>query len=77
MVGIHGAGLLNVLFRHPAPLHLLEIFPRSYVQIHYYWLCQHYGFAYDAVKGEDGDSHGEFSLDPAMFSQKLDQMLSG
>ena len=74
VVGIHGAGLLNILFRQPAPLHLLEIFPRSYVQIHYYWLCQHYGFAYDALVGEDGDSHGEFSLDPAMFSQKLDQI---
>lgn len=77
VVGIHGAGLLNILFRQPAPLHLLEIFPRSYVQIHYYWLCQHYGFAYDAVVGEDGDSLGEFSLDPKKFSQKLDQMLSG
>ncbi|MGB3852027.1 MAG: glycosyltransferase family 61 protein [Tunicatimonas sp.] len=77
VVGIHGAGLLNILFRQPAPLHLLEIFPRSYVQIHYYWLCQHYGFAYDAVVGEDGDSLGEFTLNPERFSQKLDQMLSG
>ena len=77
VVGIHGAGLLNILFRQPAPLHLLEIFPHSYVQIHYYWLCQHYGFAYDAVVGEDGDSLGEFSLNPKKFSQKLDQMLGG
>jgi hypothetical protein len=77
VVGIHGAGLLNILFRQPAPLYLLEIFPHSYVQIHYYWLCQYYKFAYDAVVGEDGDNLGEFTLDPKKFSQKLDQMLSG
>ena len=74
VVGIHGAGLLNILFRQPAPLHVLEIFPRAYVQIHYYWLCHHYGFAYDAVVGEDGDNHGSFYLDPTKFSRKLDQM---
>lgn len=47
VIGIHGAGLANIMFRRNAPLHLIEIFDRAYAQpAHYMILAKQLGFGY-------------------------------
>jgi hypothetical protein len=57
VIGIHGAGLTNLLFRRENPLALLELFPPEIfppfkAAPHYYWLCAKYGYKYDAMRGD-------------------------
>lgn len=62
VVGVHGAGLTNILYRYPQHCKLLEIFPLNHAPAHYYWLCRELGFAYDAVAGDEL-MEGGFHLD--------------
>ena len=53
LVGIHGGGLTNIVFRKDNPLDLIEIFPpRKKPPHHYAFLCAKYGFNYQAMSGE-------------------------
>jgi capsular polysaccharide biosynthesis protein len=51
IVGLHGAGLTNIIFRRDEELSLLEIFPPNNIPPHYYWLASIYGHKYDAIAG--------------------------
>jgi hypothetical protein len=74
VIGIHGAGLINLLFRAPAPLSLLELFPPANIPPHYWWLSQHYGFRYDALVGTVGDEP-TFAIDPDRLRARICAML--
>lgn len=69
LVGIHGAGLTNIIFRRGAPLSLLEIFPPTQIPPHYCHLARNYGFRYDALTGTDAICA---TSDPASFSFEVD-----
>ena len=88
LVGIHGAGLTNIIFRRGAPLSLLEIFPtttylgrtgRFYPPPpHYFWLSQACGFCYEAIFGEvdtPGDFETAFRIDPVAMELRIKEML--
>jgi len=75
VVGIHGAGLVNIMFRRGAPLSLLEIFPPDNIPPHYYWMSQGYGFGYDALRGAPGDAYGAFTVDRAILERKLARLV--
>lgn len=62
ILGIHGAGLTNMLFRYPETCTVLELFPKGHYPIHYYWLAKELGFEYDAISGET-NTNGSFVLD--------------
>lgn len=54
VIGAHGAGLVNVVFRRGAPLHLVELFHPRQVQpgpppAHYMVIAQSLGFGYTPV----------------------------
>jgi hypothetical protein len=51
IAGIHGAGLTNMIYRHPLPCSVLEIFPPDNTPTHYYWLARELGYSYRAVLG--------------------------
>lgn len=61
LVGVHGAGLTNIIFRRSAPLTLLELippgpFPLSFNAMKddesdYESLCRYFGFGYARAKG--------------------------
>lgn len=55
LIGIHGAGLSNMMFRHPNSMKVLEIFPfatgRFQMPSHYFLLAGIFGFSYNAVVG--------------------------
>ena len=73
IIGIHGAGLTNCIFRKGQKLEILEIFPSDGIPPHYYWLANDYGFTYDVIIGETSDENRHFYLNPEKFKQKLNK----
>lgn len=55
VIGIHGAGLSNIIFRAGAAMKVIEIFPPNNIPAMFYWLSSRLGFDYDAVVGEKRD----------------------
>ena len=51
VVGIHGAGLTNIIFRRSGKMSLIEIFTPNMIAPHYASICAEYGFEYRAVVG--------------------------
>jgi len=80
IIGIHGAGLTNIIYRNSAPLDLLEVFPPHNCPPHYYWLALVYGYGYGAIQGErSAGATGPqgFRVDPLSFRIKVGEMLEG
>lgn len=80
VVGPHGAGLVNLIYRAGAPLGLIELFGPRHIAPHYYWLATDYGYDYGALVGSetpDSTGHGSFWIDPTALEAKLRQMLGG
>jgi hypothetical protein len=81
VIGIHGAGLSNVIYRQGRPMKMLEIFSADYLNPCYYWFCRQYGYDYHAVLGsgytEPGTTVGSFTVDPAAFEERLVAMMAG
>ena len=78
IVGIHGAGLANILFRGDHLLGLLEIYPPStYFPFHYIMLANQLGYQYDGLIGLPSTQpfSGGFRVDPAELSQRLAALL--
>lgn len=78
VVGIHGAGLANILFRGGRPMGLLEIYPpATYFPFHYIILANQLGYKYDGLIGFAGlrPFSGGFRVDPARFRQRLAALL--
>ncbi len=46
LVGVHGAGMTNLIFRGREPMHVVEIFPPTKSPPHYYWLAMLFGHDY-------------------------------
>lgn len=78
VVGIHGAGLVNILFRNNQPLGLLEIYPPStYFPFHYILLANQLGYQYDGLVGQFGKQKysGGFYLEPSELRQRVESLL--
>jgi hypothetical protein len=87
VIAIHGAGIVNIIFRGLAPLSLLEIFPPYKQSIHYYWLASIFDHEYDAIIGENPESIEDiiteselsnkkpFYLNPFKFEQKIKDLI--
>jgi hypothetical protein len=88
LVGVHGAGLANIMFRRGAELSLLEIFPSTtYIKggrvyppaVHYFWLAHACGFRYEAIFGSPkapGDFTSPFHVDPGALDMRIRRMLA-
>ena len=71
VVGIHGAGLTNILFRRGGALRLLEISPADLRSTHYRSLCIQFGYAFQRVTGGAMDEEFRFLLPADRFEQAL------
>lgn len=74
IIGIHGGGLTNIIYRRGYPLQVTEIFPPGWlVPYHYAVLAARYGCQYDALQGEAGSNKysGGFKVNPAMLDQQI------
>ena len=79
VVGIHGAGLANILFRGGQPLAMLEIYPPAiYFPFHYIMLANQLGYAYDGLIGVPGSQRfsGGFRVNAVDFRQRLVTLLN-
>lgn len=63
LIGVHGAGMTNLIFRGRAPMRIVEIFPPAKIPPHYYWLSMLFGHDYAPV------------IAPRNFEVDLDQVL--
>ncbi len=78
VVGIHGAGLANIIFRGGRPLGLLEIYPpATYFPFHNIMLANQLGYHCDGLIGLPGSQQfsGGFRVDPTGFRQRLAALL--
>jgi|GEM_PF-5206454 len=71
LIGIHGAGLTNQIFRKDAAMQLLELLPADYVQPHYFWLNKGMGHDYDCLIGTASALDTSFEIDPVAFEAKI------
>lgn len=79
VVGIHGAGLVNMLYRGGRPMSLLEIFPPGeYYPFHYMLMAGQLGFAYNGLIGQAGSqpSSAGFFVPPLELQARLQAMLA-
>jgi glycosyl transferase family 61 len=77
IIGIHGAGLTNLLFADIPSVRCLEILPQGYVNPHYYWLLQITGAQrYDAIVGSELDANTNFAIDPRAFERQVELLLA-
>lgn len=85
VVGIHGAGLTNIIFRAGAALDVIELFPPNNIPAMYYWICSAYGFGYDALVGHKKNwsradrqqwAMMDFEVDADMLERKVVHAIS-
>lgn len=77
VVGIHGAGLTNLLFSDIQSVRCLEILPEEYLNPHYYWLLQVLGARkYDAIVGSRFDADLNFTIDISRFEQQVERLMA-
>ncbi len=77
VIGIHGAGLTNMIYRRNGSLKLLEIFPPAETSLHYYILSNLYNFNYDYLIGTESQEtsrYAPFCVDPVLLEAKLGKM---
>jgi Glycosyltransferase 61 len=75
VIGVHGAGLTNIIFRRGGRLSLLELFPADQIPPHYYWLSLMFGFEYSALLGQEGPGPA-FEIDPYLLQDKIKALLN-
>ena len=64
VIGIHGAGLMNIIYGEQNIKEVIEIFPpQQYAPFHYIMLATMYGYKYNAILGKNSkSSDGSFFL---------------
>lgn len=81
LIGIHGAGLTNMMFRYPATMNVLEILPyaegRFQIPPHYFLLAGIFGFPYHALLGDPYADNvtKSFRVDISAFASTLQTFL--
>jgi capsular polysaccharide biosynthesis protein len=75
VIGIHGAGLTNIIWRKNAPSTLLELFPEDYIHPGYFWAAKSFGKDYLALSGGPILSDTSFYINPENFEKKIVEML--
>lgn len=75
VVGIHGAGITNLIHSEIKQLHLLELFSADLKQPHFYWVFNQLGLKYyDTIIGSGFDINWNFTIDPQVFEVQIRRM---
>lgn len=76
IIGIHGAGLTNILFCKNNDVRLFELFPgKGVAPEHYRNMCINLGFRYTSLLGNGLDSSRQFHIDKEEFRKALKTFL--
>ena len=80
LVAIHGAGLINIIFRRHAPLHVLELHAANYRTEDFRDICLESNYRHDTLGGaptDPGDPQGtNFTVDLQRLREKLELMVA-
>lgn len=79
VIGIHGAGLINMIYGRKNIKKIIEVFPPwNYAPFHYIMLAKMYGFEYDAILGKENKdkSRGGFTVCVDELEQKISMLES-
>lgn len=78
LIGFHGAGLTNMIFRKDQKMSVLELFPKNKTPLHYWHLSIDFGFNYTYLIGEDyvSKKSEQYHVDPSQFNQSIQRMLN-
>lgn len=72
VVGLHGAGLTNLLFCNLPNTRVLELTSRGLMNPHFYWMCNVLGIEqYDVIAGTDFDINWNYHIDAKKFEERL------
>lgn len=71
IIGIHGAGLTNLIYANRNECKFIEIMPINYMPTHYYWLASVFQVNYKTFIGNELNSLYSFSLDIPRFGEFL------
>ena len=74
VIGVHGAGLTNMVFSEPGKATMLEVLPPLCATSDYWKLAAAYGFSYDAFIADDLDhprpDYSTWEHDPKTFNRQ-------
>jgi hypothetical protein len=79
LISVHGAGIINTIFRQGNPLNILEIVhPSEFIPFHYIMLAHIYGYHYNIILGEKGKLKklGGFRVELGQFRKSIEDMLT-
>ncbi len=77
IIGLHGAGLTNILFCRNNDVRLLELFPgNGYGPEHYKSMCIGLGYTYASLNGMGFDSNQQFAINPDECREKITSFFS-
>ncbi|EZH73400.1 hypothetical protein ATO12_15790 [Aquimarina atlantica] len=51
IIGLHGAGLMNMIYCKNKHIKILELFPGNFYKAVYYWLASQFSYSYDCIRG--------------------------
>ncbi|MBN2772883.1 MAG: glycosyltransferase family 61 protein, partial [Prolixibacteraceae bacterium] len=77
IIGIHGAGLTNLIFAGKNLNGVIEIFPPYNIPPHYYWICTALSLTYKCLVGESKSnktnmySKADFGINPNKLEIKI------
>jgi hypothetical protein len=72
IVAPHGAGLTNMLFSQNCSI--LEMQAGDVIKTHYFLAAKSLGHTYEYLLGSPSDAKFNFTIDPLIFSEKLQKM---
>lgn len=76
IIGIHGAGMTNIVFCNHEKTKVLELCSNNRIGTQYYWLCTALGVNWDMILGGIADTDQSFELDPLAFEKRLVEFLA-
>lgn len=79
LIGIHGAGLTNILFLDKGKANVIEINPifigEENLRPHYYWLANCLGINYQCLPTEGLDKNDNFHLSASLLEEYLNKLI--
>lgn len=76
VIGIHGAGMANVVFCNHEKVKVLELCSNNRIGTQYYWLCTALGINWDMMLGSKAEPDQSFELDIEAFEKRLTEFLA-
>ena len=76
VVGVHGGGMTNIIFRGGRPLDVLELMASWWPDPGYFWVSGMFGYRYRQLVGETVPGSTHFHVPAAVFERELDRFLA-